>query len=362
MRERGMTETSAEVDPHRLIHELMVHQVELQIQNEALYEAHQQVEVALERYRALYEFAPLGYVTLNRVGVIERANRAAVALLNLSLSHIGVVRLAAYVAEESLAEFSRFSVELLTSEHTHRSEVTLRPSRERGQSVVLLEGRTEVGGRGCNVELIDITERREVERKLEARSRDLEQLNQSITVANRELRKARASMESMAMHDQLTGLASRHKFLQVFAIEVERHKRTGRPLSLLVIDIDHFKTVNDRFGHLAGDACLRILARVMRANVRVADLAGRFGGEEFLVLLPDSDAAGAQAAAENLRREIKATRFDVGGGEMTITVSIGAATLTGSQPGDFDGLMRRADRAVYRAKQAGRDVVVMEDS
>lgn len=352
---------SADIDPHHLLHELRVHQVELQIQNEALREAYHQVEVALERYQALYDNAPVGYVTLDSAGVIERANRAAQALLDLSLPSIGLVRLAAYLAEESLAEFAGFFAQLLTSEDTHRSEVVLRPNRGRLQSVVLLEGRTESGVQRCNVELIDITARREAERKLEERSQVLEQMNRSFAIANRELSKARASMEQMAMHDQLTGLASRHKFLQVFAVEVERHKRSGRPLSLLVIDIDHFKTVNDRFGHLVGDSCLRRMAQVMQANVRVADLAGRFGGEEFVILLPDSDIKGAQAAAENLRREIKATRFDVGGGEITVTVSIGIATLTVSEPGDFDGLMRRADRAVYRAKQAGRDAVVMAD-
>ncbi|MBI3446114.1 MAG: diguanylate cyclase [Magnetospirillum sp.] len=210
--------------------------------------------------------------------------------------------------------------------------------------------------------IADVTERRLAELALAERSRELEELNRTLAASNEELREARLTLESMALHDQLTGLANRHKFLQTYLVETERRNRSATPLSLLLVDVDHFKSVNDRFGHLAGDSCLRAIASVLERSVRTADLVGRFGGEEFLVLLPDTDTEGARAAAENLRREIRAAEFNLDGQPVTLTISIGTATLLPGQPADFDTFVQRADSAVYRAKATGRDTVVMGES
>lgn len=179
-----------------------------------------------------------------------------------------------------------------------------------------------------------------------------------------ELTEVRMELERMALHDPLTGLANRHKFLDRFTLECERQRRYGRPLSLLVIDVDHFKRVNDRHGHLAGDAVLRHVAEVLRATVRGTDLVARFGGEEFIVLLPETDETGARNLAETLRRRIAAepARTEAAGAPVrqALTISVGVATaVPGEQrPPSFDDLMERADAAVYRAKNAGRDRVV----
>ena len=210
--------------------------------------------------------------------------------------------------------------------------------------------------------IADVTERRQAELALAERTRELEALNRSLAASNAELHEARLTLENMAMHDQLTGLANRHKFLQTYMVEAERRNRSRTPLSLLLIDVDHFKSVNDRFGHLAGDSCLRAIAAVLERSVRTADLVGRFGGEEFLVLLPDTDAEGAKAAAENLCREVRATGFSVDDQPLALTISIGTATLLPDQSADFDAFMQRADTAVYRAKATGRDTVVMGES
>jgi len=346
-------------DPQRLIHELRVHQVELEMQNEALVEMRTVTEEALARYTALYDFAPVGYVTLNRAGVIERANRLALALLRMPLNQIGQKRLRAFIADPSHDDLARFLLSLSDQKGIKRCEVTLNLFTANPGASVILEGNGAQHGHDNNVALIDITARRAAEQLLAERSQELQRMNQALSISLADLIEARKSMEIMAMHDQLTGLANRHKFLQTYAVEAERLNRTKRPLSLMVIDIDYFKTVNDRLGHLAGDACLRALAALMERNVRTADLIGRFGGEEFVVLLPDSDADGAMAAAENLRDEIKKTKLDVGTEGLFLTVSIGTATLEAGQPTDFDRLMRRADRALYRAKSAGRNRVTM---
>jgi diguanylate cyclase (GGDEF)-like protein len=359
LKRHPVTDGIAADDPQRLIHELRVHQVELEMQNEALIELRTVTEETLARYTALYDFAPVGYVTLNRAGVIERANRLALSLLGMPPNQIGQNRLRDFIADPFHDDLARFLSSLPNKRGIERCEVTLTPATAQPGASVILEGNGGQPGYGDNVALIDITARRTSEQLLAERSQELQRMNQALSISLTELIEARKSMEIMAMHDQLTGLANRHKFLQTYAIEVERHNRTMHPLSLLVIDVDYFKTVNDRLGHLAGDACLRALATLMERNVRTADLIGRFGGEEFVILLPDSDADGALAAAENLRDEITKTKLDVGPKGLFLTVSIGAATLEAGQPIDFDRLMRRADRALYRAKSAGRNRVAM---
>jgi len=360
LKKKPVAEGFSADDPLRLIHELRVHQIELEMQNQALVEMRGTTEEALARYTALYDFAPVGYVTLNRVGVIERANLLALTLLNMPSPQVGQKRLRSFVADSSLPDLAHFLKSLANSEGVERCEVTLKPTptAPTGASVIL-EGRSGQPGHGDNIALIDITARRTAEQLLNQRSLDLQRLNQALSISLSDLIEARKSMEIMAMHDQLTGLANRHKFLQTYAVEVERHNRTLRPLSLLVVDVDYFKAVNDRLGHLAGDACLRALATLMERNVRAADLIGRFGGEEFIILLPDSNSEGALAAAENLRDEIRNARFDVGCELISLTVSIGTATLEAGQPVDFDRLMQQADRALYRAKSAGRNMVMM---
>src|SRR5581483_3749757 len=130
----------------------------------------------------------------------------------------------------------------------------------------------------------------------------------------------------------------------------------GRPLSVLLFDIDLFKQLNDTHGHLAGDAALRQLAGILRANIRRDDLASRLGGEEFAVLLPEIDQTGAITTAEKLRRLVSDHSFEYDGAAMPMTLSAGAATRA---PTDHDAtdLLRRADEHLYEAKRAGRNRV-----
>lgn len=168
----------------------------------------------------------------------------------------------------------------------------------------------------------------------------------------------RAELERMATHDPLTGAANRRLFMEQFERELERARRSGRPLALLMMDIDHFKRTNDTYGHAAGDRVLQEFVRRCQAVLRPPDVLGRLGGEEFAVMLPDTSAAQAKAIAERLRRETDSLPFGVPGhGGLTVTVSIGALV---AQPGeDADTLLARADAALYSAKGHGRNRVVM---
>ncbi|HYD31012.1 MAG TPA: GGDEF domain-containing protein [Azospirillaceae bacterium] len=172
-----------------------------------------------------------------------------------------------------------------------------------------------------------------------------------------ESRHRERELEQLATVDPLTGTTNRREFLRLAEAEVQRASRTGRPLALLMLDIDHFKQINDRFGHPAGDEALRRFADTCRGTLRSADVFGRCGGEEFAIITPDTDAAGAAVLAERLRRHVAASTIDLPGGPLRMTVSTGIAGLSGHDT--LDTLTHRADRALYRAKHAGRNRVIV---
>jgi len=174
--------------------------------------------------------------------------------------------------------------------------------------------------------------------------------------AAEELEVAKAKFEKQAHIDDLTALANRRMFISRLEEEIRRVERSGLPLSLLLFDLDHFKRINDTHGHDVGDRVLSVIASVTRDFKRGADVAARLGGEEFALLLPDTDAGGAVKVAQRLRATIEETRIsDNRGGAIQITASFGVATIT--RHGTVDQVLNSADRALYRAKNAGRNRV-----
>jgi diguanylate cyclase (GGDEF)-like protein len=161
-------------------------------------------------------------------------------------------------------------------------------------------------------------------------------------------------LEALLFEDPLTGLSNRRFILTQLGAAISAARRHGRPLSAAIVDIDHFKAVNDHHGHAAGDRVLAAVAGTLREHLRAEDQLGRLGGEEFLALLPDAGGDAAAAAAEKLRSEVAALRVEHDGHDLGVTVSIGWAAWEGEPP---DELMRRADVALYEAKGAGRDRV-----
>jgi diguanylate cyclase (GGDEF)-like protein len=166
--------------------------------------------------------------------------------------------------------------------------------------------------------------------------------------------------KTAALVDSLTGLANRRAFLNDADALAERRAKGGEPLAVLLADLDRFKTINDRFGHAIGDRVLRVFADTISRTLRAQDVSGRLGGEEFAILLPQTNAADAARVAERIRRSFSEDAKTVGVHAVASTVSIGVATTSASSAIVTD-LLAVADRALYRAKAEGRDRVVVID-
>jgi diguanylate cyclase (GGDEF)-like protein len=160
------------------------------------------------------------------------------------------------------------------------------------------------------------------------------------------------------MTDSLTGVYNRRTLFELGEKELSRSRRTGSSLSLIILDLDHFKRINDKYGHLGGDAILLRFVEVVRGCLRQSDVLTRYGGEEFCILLPDVGVAGAKVVAERIRSTIEASTFFVGAVPLTVTASVGVAALpTGSAAITLSSLVQRADQALYIAKRDGRNRV-----
>ena len=167
------------------------------------------------------------------------------------------------------------------------------------------------------------------------------------------LEEANSRLKSLATTDGLTGVRNRAAFNERFAEEFDRAMRFGRPLSLIILDVDHFKLYNDSFGHPAGDAVLRDVARLLQNTARTTDIVARYGGEEFALILPDTDYNGAMVMAERCRREVAGGPWS----KRLITVSVGVSTQDEESASVAD-MIATADTALYRSKAAGRNRVL----
>jgi diguanylate cyclase (GGDEF)-like protein len=170
------------------------------------------------------------------------------------------------------------------------------------------------------------------------------------------LREGREELERLSVTDPLTGLHNRRKLVQNIEQEAQRSGRTGKPFAVLLMDVDEFKAVNDRFGHHAGDQVLIAVARALHDSVRVIDSVGRYGGEEFVVVLPETDRAQGAETAERIRAAVAFRRLSLGKADTHVTVSIGVAEFP-TDGTTVDAIIDSADRALYLAKQRGRNRV-----
>lgn len=177
-------------------------------------------------------------------------------------------------------------------------------------------------------------------------------------------KRAESALKALATSDGLTGLSNRRSFDQNLAIEWARAERTRSPLSLLLVDVDHFKLYNDLHGHQKGDDCLRAIADLMTESLRPADLAARYGGEEFAILMPDCVHDAALRAGERLREALASSRLAHGAPEAGrfVTLSIGVSTEVPIDGLNSDVLVAKADQALYAAKHSGRHRVISAES
>jgi diguanylate cyclase len=174
----------------------------------------------------------------------------------------------------------------------------------------------------------------------------------------RRVRDQNRMLAALSRTDGLSGLLNKISWEQIVYVEMARCRRSRRPASLLMIDVDHFKSINDRYGHPAGDQVIRNVAAIVGRTVRASDISGRYGGEEFAVVLPETDIDGAAVIAERIRRRIEAATMEpVAGIRCTVSIGIAAAQPDVEDAGDW---IARADRALYEAKRLGRNLVVRE--
>jgi diguanylate cyclase (GGDEF)-like protein len=178
---------------------------------------------------------------------------------------------------------------------------------------------------------------------------DRNRLEQLVEVRTREL-------QVLASTDELTGILNRRRILEVAAEECQRVARYPETLCFAMFDIDHFKLINDRFGHSVGDRALRLVAAAARSQLRLQDRMGRYGGEEFLIVFPETSLEGAERVTERVRAAIEALGLDEGSHRATLTVSAGVAEVARGE--SLDDVLRRVDAAMYLAKASGRNQVV----
>lgn len=178
---------------------------------------------------------------------------------------------------------------------------------------------------------------------------------------NRQLESMLHHVESLAITDPLTGIFNRRRFSDVLRREVAVTRRYRNSLSMLMLDLDHFKAVNDRFGHDAGDEVLRSIANALTGSLREVDLAARYGGEEFAVIMPQTTKVNAGIVAQRIARQIALMSHTFDGEKVALTASMGVAEIADLQQGTAENLVKAADIALYEAKRTGRNRIVLFD-
>jgi diguanylate cyclase (GGDEF)-like protein len=198
---------------------------------------------------------------------------------------------------------------------------------------------------------------------LERRNREVEEMNAALErrIAERtaDLESLNRKLEALAMTDALTHLANRRALFERFGGELERARRYGRPLSVAMVDVDYFKRFNDTEGHRCGDEALVRIGQALATGLRRSDVVGRYGGEEFLILMPETPLAQARDTVERLRRAVERLEIPGAHGSRQLTLSIGVAAFP-EQGDSAEALVAAADARLYRAKEAGRNCVVFE--
>jgi len=443
-------------DAERLLHELQVHQVELEMHNEELRHAYGEADALREKYADVYDFAPVGYFTLDAHGVILQLNLAGAILLGVKRSRHGRYRFAAAVKPESLLEFKNFLDEVLDKKCRRSCEIALMATEQRPEAIVRIEAVPDESGLECRMVVMDITTEKEATRSLHEREGYLRSLldnfpflvwmkdeqgrylavnanfarnygwstaempvgKTDFDIVSPELaelyraddlailsrgeqrtleqrieehgeqrwfetykspvvldgkrvgtvgftkdithrKEMEIELKNQAATDSLTGLATRRHFLEHLDEAYAGLLRAGdRQVSVMMLDLDDFKTVNDTLGHDAGDAMLRLFSAILREELRKIDIAGRVGGDEFAVLMPSADLEAAMVFAERIRSKVAGTVITVGQRQVAMSVSIGMAAMhpTDSVAGD---VLKQADEALYRAKKEGRNRVVV---
>ncbi|MDQ3929503.1 MAG: diguanylate cyclase, partial [Chloroflexota bacterium] len=290
-----------------------------------------------EQFRSAFEYASIGMALVGIDGQWLRVNKALTGIIGYSEDELLTRTFQDITHPDDLEADLELVARLLRGEIASY-DMEKRYIHKEGHTVWALLSVSlvrHVSGQPLNFisQIQDITERKQLEDKL----------------------------NKLATYDELTDLYNRRAILQRLHEEIARSRRYQQPVSLVLLDVDHFKTVNDTYGHDVGDEVLRRLAQLLREHVRGVDFPARFGGEEFAVVLPNTDLQGARRAADHLRQLLVRTPVSVTLGDGTeeqlgVTASFGVASTCGAGAEDME-LIKAADEALYRAKRNGRNRV-----
>ncbi len=184
-------------------------------------------------------------------------------------------------------------------------------------------------------------------------------LSDRISFQKQELERLSADLKRQAVTDELTGLFNRRQLFKTVEKEVDRARRYGRALTGMMVDIDDFKQVNDRHGHMAGDRVIRETAERLKRGLRRVDTVGRYAGDEFFIILPETGSEAANRVAERLRVDIRGHRYHAPTGDFSVTVSIGVFSFKGTELFDQNVFIEKIDQTMFRAKRAGKDRVFL---
>ena len=313
------------------------------------------------RLAAVMEGSQLGYSDWNiQTGEIRRNERWA-GMLGYTLDEIEITyqQWVDLIHPDERAAATRAVEDHLNGKTPmHRDEYRMR-SKDGSYRWILDQGKiVEYDTQGNPLRMTsthtDVTARKQAETELRQAKEDLE-------FAHRELGKAFERERQLARIDMLTGINNRRYLFELAAYEFNVATRYGTPLSVLMFDIDDFKMINDRFGHAVGDQTLQHLTQVVRAQLRSVDVFGRYGGDEFIILLPRTTAQEAEQLGKRIHTSIAAAPVQTNKTPLTLTISLGIAQTThdAAHPDAMDELLLRADQALYAAKQAGRNRTVI---
>ena len=310
-----------------LSHELGTHQIELEMQNEELRRAQEELEASRSRYADLYDFAPIGYLTFDEDGLIREVNLTGAGLLGVDRRRLINKPFSTFVIKEDQDTFRAHLRETLKRETRQIGEIRIR--RENGSVLtvqlqsVAAEG-PESDSPSCRTAVIDITERKRMEEEI----------------------------QHQAHHDTLTNLPNRLLFIEILSIELAQAQRGKKRFAVLFLDLDRFKHINDTLGHDAGDALLKEVVERLRRSVRASDTISRLGGDEFNILLTEIPHADdvitiAQKVVDAFRKPYVISRHEF---DMSTSIGISIYPEDGET---MEALFKNADIAMYHAKEQG---------